>query len=575
MNDIKPISIKQWNTGIAESPYLGFAEMRNVDVITHPGVLTLSPRLSGCSFTTPVGTFTVNTSTDVLTGPSMNVTVFGSGYTGIQACTVSSSGTLPAPLAAATIYYIIGSPSGNNYKICTSLANAQASTTIDITTTGSGTHTLTPINPKNITAFATDGAGGNTYGVDSDGRVWQLNGSFLWYLVSGNTITSTSGNGLAVYKNYLLNFRNNAIDTYGPLTGTPTWSNSWQTLKGGVGTHRTLVGQDDILYWGDDDGANNPFIGSLQQNSGSTFDPATGGTFTYTTGALALPQYKIVTALAELGVNLMVGTSGKEIYPWDRTSASFALPIVCPETYVYAMQNVGNQLYIAAGNKANIYLYNGYLAAPKKVFPKHLLSNDGYTATVGAMCVVDRKLLFTVLTVGNSGVYSLDFITGAMTMENVASNGSVGGFNPVRLNAMLSKNNYYFTSWWDLDASTYSIDVSSDGGTYRYPTSSTDSTFKSYVTTPNLDIGYYNEPRTLQYVQVYLDKPLATGHGVRVSYRLQVSGSFTTLALFTGDNVTQVFQANAANITGTDVQFRIDMYGSDSTTPYLQEVRII
>lgn len=54
---------------------------------------------------------------------------------------LSTTGTLPAPLAPATNYYVIA-VSATAVKLATSLANAQAGTAIDITSAGTGTHTL-------------------------------------------------------------------------------------------------------------------------------------------------------------------------------------------------------------------------------------------------------------------------------------------------------------------------------------------------------------------------------------------------------------------------------------------------
>lgn len=57
---------------------------------------------------------------------------------------VSSSGTLPGGLAAATSYYVIRGDFGlKRYKLATTVANAYAGTAIDITSAGSGTHTCT------------------------------------------------------------------------------------------------------------------------------------------------------------------------------------------------------------------------------------------------------------------------------------------------------------------------------------------------------------------------------------------------------------------------------------------------
>lgn len=55
---------------------------------------------------------------------------------------VSSSGTLPAGLSADTDYFIVRN-SSTLVKLASSLANAQAGTVIDITSQGSGNHTMT------------------------------------------------------------------------------------------------------------------------------------------------------------------------------------------------------------------------------------------------------------------------------------------------------------------------------------------------------------------------------------------------------------------------------------------------
>lgn len=65
-------------------------------------------------------------------------------YTRVQ---VSTTTTLPAGLSAATDYYVI-KISDTQIKLATSYANAVAGTAIDITSTGSGTHTLNTLLPR-------------------------------------------------------------------------------------------------------------------------------------------------------------------------------------------------------------------------------------------------------------------------------------------------------------------------------------------------------------------------------------------------------------------------------------------
>lgn len=77
----------------------------------------------------------VNTSTEVITLSS--TTNLPTGTT----VRFASSGGLPAPLVAGTVYYVINTGT-TTIKLATSLANAQLAVAINLSTTGSGTHTI-------------------------------------------------------------------------------------------------------------------------------------------------------------------------------------------------------------------------------------------------------------------------------------------------------------------------------------------------------------------------------------------------------------------------------------------------
>ena len=91
---------------------------------------------------TDVCTWTTRTSnpSNILTGTRVRLT---------------TTTTLPAGLATATDYYVIVVDS-DTFKLATSYANAVAGTQIDITSTGTGTHTVTWLLPR-----YTNGAGLN------------------------------------------------------------------------------------------------------------------------------------------------------------------------------------------------------------------------------------------------------------------------------------------------------------------------------------------------------------------------------------------------------------------------------
>jgi len=88
------------------------------------------------SLTTEPRTFTVDTATEKLTLASKTTWKTG------DAVTLTTTVTLPAPLALATTYYGIRVDQ-STVKLATSLVNARAGTAINITDTGTGTHTIT------------------------------------------------------------------------------------------------------------------------------------------------------------------------------------------------------------------------------------------------------------------------------------------------------------------------------------------------------------------------------------------------------------------------------------------------
>lgn len=81
------------------------------------------------------GTGAVNTTTDVITLSS--TTAFPTG----TPVTFTSTSGVPAGLSVGVVYYVIN-VSGTTIKVATSSANATAGAAVDITSTGSGTHTI-------------------------------------------------------------------------------------------------------------------------------------------------------------------------------------------------------------------------------------------------------------------------------------------------------------------------------------------------------------------------------------------------------------------------------------------------
>lgn len=81
--------------------------------------------------------FTADAATDLCTLSTVNNLAYNA-----NPVTLTTTGTLPAPLATATTYYA-AKQSGTTVKLATTAANAINGTYIDITDAGTGTHTMT------------------------------------------------------------------------------------------------------------------------------------------------------------------------------------------------------------------------------------------------------------------------------------------------------------------------------------------------------------------------------------------------------------------------------------------------
>jgi hypothetical protein len=96
-------------------------------------------------------TFTANSGTDLCTWTS-TASQPSNLLTGTRV-QLTTTGTLPAPLATATNYFLIRMSDGT-FELASTYANALTGTQIDLTTEGTGTHTVTWLLPR-----YTNGAG--------------------------------------------------------------------------------------------------------------------------------------------------------------------------------------------------------------------------------------------------------------------------------------------------------------------------------------------------------------------------------------------------------------------------------
>lgn len=117
-------------------------------------------------------TFTADPSTDTITHNNINLFP----YTRVR---LTTSETLPSPLATGTDYYVI-KITDYTIKLATSYANAVAGVAINITSSGSGTHTINTLLPR------------YTSGVGLQAFAWNTNNVLLGAATPNLSITYTN-----------------------------------------------------------------------------------------------------------------------------------------------------------------------------------------------------------------------------------------------------------------------------------------------------------------------------------------------------------------------------------------------
>lgn len=208
------IVIDGWENGIADSPYSGIANLRNLNTRYYGGVAYVNYKRKSSTTLGGNGGFTGSTSPSQLA-----LTVIGTPtlVVGDAVTVANSGGALPTGLAASTIYFVQAINAGTGVFQLSATFGGSA---ITITGVGSGTNTLTLIQmtkPK----FSCQSPLGLNYVLDSSGRVWKQSGvnATTFFLLNGNPLTGGGGYGIAYWNNYLFVWRDKFIDICGNGTG--------------------------------------------------------------------------------------------------------------------------------------------------------------------------------------------------------------------------------------------------------------------------------------------------------------------------------------------------------------------
>lgn len=587
----KSLVVDGFENGIADSPFNGISDMRNVNIVSVPGEASVNfatTKVSAPAFTN-VSVTSADAGADTITFTSTPTLETGQAV-------VFTGASLPAGIVAGTIYWVLKT-SNTTAQLYTSYA---FSAVLNITGTGTGTFSTVNMNkPKHYTKDTSR----NTYWmVDQLGQVWSntnLTSSNYWTF-TGNRVPGssfTNGNGIGYYQassgiGFIFVLHNSSID-YTRSEGTlVSWNYQWnpttgtlvgysatptQRLNSALGTstiHETLVGQDNVFYYCDGN-----YVGSFFEKvdgppSTIIFNPLDTATYTWNKAALALPKIDTAQCLAELGINLMIGGIRNAIYPWDRVSTSFNYPILLAEFNVAKMITVNTNTFVFAGNRGRVYITNGSNAQLYKKVPDHISGTVEPYYTWGGVASNKNQLYFSMSVTTNGqvaiaqygGLWAIDLDTKAIRLVNKFSYGTYLGYaSAIIANTEIVSGTGFFAGWDD-GASGYGMDTSSAS-----PYTGSEATIDSDL----IPIGTFDKARDFTRVEYRLTKPMVSGESVVLKYRLDFSQSYTTIITdSTAGNFSLSGNVNFKNAQWLQLQAVINSTASSPSYTRLKEFRI-
>lgn len=336
-------------------------------------------------------------------------------------------------------------------------------------------------------------------------------------------------------------------------------------------SHFALVGQDNAVYF-----CNTNYVGSIIVLPGQEFDPSDVDTYTYNNFALAIPVEDSSTCLAELGVNLLIGGTKNQIYPWDRVSTSYSYPILLAENNVQQMVTVNTNTYIFAGQRGKIYITNGSQAQFFKKVPDHLSGTTTPYYTWGGATFNRNQLFFGVQATTNAGVainqygglWAIDLVTNGIRLINQLSYGTYSGIASAIFPLLGSptSDGYGLLIGW------YTTIGGIDKGSANPYTGG-----QSYFDCDMIPIGTYLKPFTGSQIEWKTSTPLVSGENIQLYWRSNITGSYTLIPTDTSSLIGVLSDVVKVNFEKVQwIQLRAVLTSTDTTPSYcrLTEIRI-
>lgn len=573
----KDIVIGGFQGGINDSVYSGPADMRNVELMTVPGEVSVAlgtaqivqpPAINSVAFAAVSGANTVSL-----------VSVAGL-YNSAAIVLNTSSASGPS---TGVVYYVQDlNVTSNDFKISTDIAGTHI-----VTISGSGTGTLSTyqfgatFSPVAYLPDTTGGISGSNavYLTDENAHVWMiLAGSigsipantliFLGNIggvaASGTTIPT----GLAIWQGYLFLLGTTTsgtdivkLSTLLTTASASTWTYNWNTLRtvSNNGAIDTLISlSSGNLYWTSTGG-----VDSLTLTPGGSFDPSNTATYTINESVVTIEGTDQATCLAQLGGLILIGGQETFLYTWNELDPSFSGLINVPDAYTAKIVATNQNAYVFAGIRGKIYITNGSGMDLFKKIPDYVTGTlnplfEWQDASFGR-----NQLYFsfdatsaagTVLNT-TSGAWVIDLDTNSLRMLNKTSASAYTG--TVR---MVTQRPPQESGFPNLNVTGNNLIIgwyTSSTSTIDYSTADPYQNGESYVETDVIPVGTHIDPFTPSQIEWKTAAPLVAGESISIYARGSIGATAYTL-IGTSNTVgltSDVFKANFQKVEW--VQFKI------------------
>lgn len=595
------IVVSGFENGIADNPFDGIADLKNVNIISVPGEASVN---FGTASLTP--TIITNATASNLF-PATDSVFTSSGASAIEngMCISFSSLSGLTGFSTNTPYWVtnVGVNGPGTFKLS---GTFERSSNISYTLAGSGTFSTYNIStPKYFTKELGPVSVTNDslyWMVDSAGLVWtnRLTTTSGAWIYTGNTVGTASGNGLVAYQGsdgsaYMFVFENSRINYTKTCTSSASsnisWVYGWKPSDGttanaagylNTGTAVSNSHEAMLMPNGQVQYCDSNFIGRFYQKSflvgATTFDPT--NTATYVFDQNPIPSLgDIAQCLAYLGTNTLIGGRYNTIYVWDGFSTTFTYQIFIAENNIVKMLTVNTNTYILAGNRGRVYITNGAQAQLYKKVPDHLSGTVEPNFTWGGLASVKNQLYFGCYAVDNpslsplnfyGGLWAIDLDTKAIRLSNQLSYGSYSGYASAIIAqyvASVSNIGFGLLIGWNTGATN----ISGIDKTVGTPYTGSQSTIDSDL----IPIGTFQKTRNFERVEFRLTKPLVSGESIVLQYRLDFSQSYTTILTdSTAGDFSSTGPVNFKNAQWLQLRAVLNSTASSPSYTRLKEFRI-